>query len=217
VTVRHVQFLMWAAGLIVQYLVISALLRGGWKQFPLVLLYVVVLSFTTLTDIAAFFVLREKRSWSLYYWSAELIRQSALYAVIVSIGLRVLPGRMTRPQLVRYAAAFAVLFYAGCLVLLYEFDVNLWMTGVVRNVSFASAVLNLAVWLYTISTHPRDMMVLLIACGLGIQITGEAVGQSLRHLFPAWWLAANLLVVGAHFACMLILRHTFRPAALATH
>jgi hypothetical protein len=213
VTVRHVQFVMWAAGLFVQYLVISALLRGGWKHFPLLLLYVAVLSCTTLTDIAAFFTLREKRSWALYYWSAELVRQSVLYAVIVSLGLRVLPGRTARPHLVKYAAAFAVLFYGSCLLLLYQPDMNLWMTDVVRNVSFASAVLNLAVWLYTIAAQPRDMTVLLIACGLGIQITGEAIGQSLRQLFPASWLAANLLIIGTHFACMLILRHTFRPFA----
>jgi hypothetical protein len=218
VILLYFQFAMWAAGLLVQSLVISSLLRFGWRQFPLLLLYVLLLFCTTLTDIAAFMTIREKRLWSMYYWTAELIRQSAMYAVVVSMGIRVIPDKHSRPALIRLAFGSALLLYASCLALLYSPDMNEWMTAVVRNISFASAVLNVAVWMYTIPVQHRDPTALMITGGLGIQITGEAIGQSLRQLFPDQWLAGNLLIVGTHFVCMLIWRQALqrtRPTQVA--
>jgi hypothetical protein len=188
----------------VQYLVLSALLRGVWKMYPLVLTYVAVLMVSTVTDIAVYFASPDRHIWTAYYWSAELIRQSAMFAVVVSLAIKALPEGRSRPALMRMALAFAVLFYSISMALQYQPDLNKWMTTVVRNLSFGSAVANLALWFYMIQGDRRDLTTLMLAGGLGLQMTGEAVGQSVRHLFPDQWFAGNMVIVISHFFCMLI-------------
>jgi hypothetical protein len=218
--VAGLQWALWAVGLTLQYVVLTALLQGPYREFRSVLVFVVALLITTITDIATFFTIgRTNPVFKNYYWAAELVRQSTLFAVVVSLLLHVIEKGRRRSALLRLVTLAAILFWACTLILLHGPDLDAWMTKVVRNLSFGSAVINLVVWFTLISTEDRDARRLLVAGGLGIQMTGEAIGQSVRHLFPGYntGLAGSLLIVFTHFFCLLIWWHAFAHVSGPTH
>src|SRR5690606_1712218 len=86
--------------------------------------------------------------------------------------------------------------------------VNLWMTKVIRDLSFCSVLLNLWLWSILIARRERDTRRLLIAGGLGVQMTGDAIGQSLRQMqvSPLVYHAGSYLIVVTHLLCLVIWR-----------
>jgi hypothetical protein len=51
-----------------------------------------------------------------------------------------------------------------------------------RDLSFCSAILDLALWALLIVSRGMDHRLLLLSGGLGIQFTGEAIGESIVQL-----------------------------------
>lgn len=205
------QWVLWAVGLTLQSAVLRAILRGPWRRFPVVLLFIAVLMLSTVADVAALMMVSSTRVSFAYYWSAELLRQSALFAAAVSLTSHLVTQARTRRNLAMLIVTGAVLFWSASVFLSYDPVLNTWMSMVVRNLSFGSAALNLLLWFGLISRESRDLQLFLIAGGLGIQMTGDAIGQSLRVLFPRrdTALVGSLLVVMAHFLCLLIWWYAF--------
>lgn len=206
-SIRHLQWALWVIGFGLQYLLLSALLAGAWREFPFVLAYVVCLLGTTAGEILfSNRVIGTPEAWTSFFWAAELLRQTSLFSIVVSLIVNVLPKGRQRRMLVRLVITLSVLFWAASLGLNHDADTNAWMTRVVRNISFGSAILDLAAWFALISQPQRDTRRLLIAGGLGLQMTGEALGQSVRQLVPSFTgaLSGSLFVVFAHFLCLLI-------------
>ena len=52
------------------------------------------------------------------------------------------------------------------------------MTPWTRDLNFCSAILDLALWALLIAAREKDHRLLLLSGGLGIQFTGEAIGES---------------------------------------
>jgi len=199
--------MLWAIGFGLQYLIISALFQGLWREFPTILVYVSGLVVTTLIDIVLQTTLGKKNyGYYLYYWIAELIRQTALLAVVVSLAISTVPGGRRKQLIGSSIAAVAALFWCGSILIYREPVLNNWMTNVIRNLSFGSAVLNLGVWFAMISGDSRDVRRLMLAGGLGLQMTGEALGHSFKYLFntPVPALFSALFIVFCHFLCLLI-------------
>ena len=89
---RYLQFLLWGVGLALQYAVLAALMRGPIQQFRVVFVYVFLLLATTIGDITALYTVgRTAPFYKVYYWVAELSRQTGLFAVVVSLAVGVLP------------------------------------------------------------------------------------------------------------------------------
>jgi hypothetical protein len=93
----------------------------------------------------------------------------------------------------------------------------LWMTRVTRDLSFGSVVLTLLLWLTLISSKTREHQLLMITGGLGLQFTGEAIGQSLRQMSQDHY---SILVIGnlvgglTHLLRLYVWTEAFRrPAA----
>jgi hypothetical protein len=94
------------------------------------------------------------------------------------------------------------------------------MVRVVRNLSFGSAVLILIVWFLLLSDEKRDTCRLLLVGGLGVQMTGEAMGQSIRQIFSTNYAAAflgGLLVILTHQLCLTIWLQAFRTRRQLAH
>ncbi|HYO80612.1 MAG TPA: hypothetical protein VES20_04360 [Bryobacteraceae bacterium] len=201
---QAMQLVLWGIGLILQILVLSALSAGAWRTYLVASIYVGTLFVTTLTDIAAKYLIETRQPWILYYWSAELIRQTAMFAVVTDLAARVLPQQRARRSGIVWILLAALTWWLGSLLLLYSPDLDDWMNYVVRNLSFGTSLLTLALWFGLIRMENRDARDLALAGGLGLQMTGEAMGQALRTLFPSMLLAASLLIVVTHFLCMLV-------------
>lgn len=205
------QWVLWTAGFALQAAVLRAMLRGPWRRLPVVLLFIVVLMLTTVTDVAAKLTVSSTKAFVAYYWCAELLRQSALFAVTVSLILQLVAQARSRRSLATIIVGSAVVFWSASVLLSHQPVLNIWMTRVVRNLSFGSAALNVLLWFSLISRQSRDLQLLLVAGGLGIQMTGDAIGQSFRALFPRQnpEFVGSLFVVIAHFLCLLIWWYAF--------
>jgi hypothetical protein len=211
------QWLLILVSGIFQILVMSALLRGAYKRYPFVFIYSLVLLLTSVVDVATISgVGKFSQQLAPDYYRSEAFRQVLLFAVVVSLMDRALQDRALRQHLRIYllsgaAVALGVSLWIHSNVQFY----SLRMTLVGRDLSFGSAVLNLLLWSILISSKRRDRELLLITGGLGLQFTGEALGQSLRqiagqhrNLVILWF--GNLFLVTAHIVRLYVWWEAFR-------
>lgn len=87
------------------------------------------------------------------------------------------------------------------------------MTTVARNLSFFTAVLNLVAWFMFVRVQPRDVQRLMIAGGLGLQMTGEAIGQAVRQMNVSMQvsLGGSIFIVLTHLLCLFIWWRALTP------
>jgi hypothetical protein len=129
-----------------------------------------------------------------------------LFVLVVSLAIHVAPiGRRT-DALTRMMALAAAFIWVGSVVTCYTPSLNDWMTAVVRNLSFFTGVLNLIVWFICARSETRDTQRLMIAGGLGLQMTGEAIGQAIRQmrLGYAFTVGGSIFIVVTHLLCLFI-------------
>ena len=78
------------------------------------------------------------------------------------------------------------------------------MTLWLRDLNFSAAILDLGLWAMLLASRHKETRLLLLSGALGIQFTGEAIGQSLRHLFP-WELSpGDVVTLLANLVCLWI-------------
>lgn len=211
---RFLQMLFWAASAVLQLLVLATLLKGAYKRYPFVFAYSVVLILTLVIEVGAladagYATAAAKR----YFWVNDLVRQSLLFAVVISLIYRA--AGSNRGVLCRALVAGAALVAAFSFYTNLGFPVGTLMTTVGRNLSFCSAVLNLVLWSLLIVSRDKDRQLLLVVGGLGIQFTAEAIGQSLRFLAVAGTSrflvqVGNILMAGGHIVCLSIWFQAFQ-------
>lgn len=204
--------------LVLQVVVISALLRGAYKSYRLVFAYSLVLFLTTVVDGAVWSnVGHLPKALAPFYYRNEILRQILLFAVVIELFDRAL--RKLLPQ-VRVHFFLTTAASGAALVSLYvhwteRTDFILSMTKAARDLSFGSVVLVLLLWSILISSRSREAQLLMLAGGLGLQFTGEAIGQSLRQISQhniAALYAGNLLLVLSHLLRLYVWWEAFRKA-----
>lgn len=216
---RALQYAGWLIGVPLELLIIAALLREGWRRFPFLFLYTVALFLTTVVEVPAYLAYfsgtRLAHSRAFYYWIDEGIRQTLLFTVVISLIYLATTGirsrRLVRGSLILAAAVFAAISF------LIHYDphasVGTWMTLWTRDLSFSSAILDLTLWTMLLATHNSDLRLFMLSGALGLQFTGEAIGETLRNQFPALLLGANALILVANLACMYLWWQTLRVPA----
>ncbi|MBI1899290.1 MAG: hypothetical protein HYZ57_13430 [Acidobacteria bacterium] len=209
---RYLQWSLYIIGLGLQGLVLTALVNGPLREYFTILLYVLCLFATTLLEI---FVSPDPTTLIHYFWIGELLRQSALYLVVVSLVAKAMPLGPRRGALIRTLVLVAVLFFGGSFYVNYSEDLAKWFIPVVRNISFSAAIVNLVLWFVLIAAERRDPRLLAITGALGLQITGDAIGQSLRHLSlpyssKATSLLGSMVAISTHFLCLYIWWQVFQ-------
>ena len=184
-----------------------ALYQRSGREFPAIFAYIACLLVTTSADILAYVLFgKASSSYRTYYWSAELVRQSALFALVVSLAMHMLPDGRRTDAFGRIVALAGALVWIGSVAFCYSVNLNTWMTTVVRNLSFFTGVLNLVAWFMFAKVQPRDTQRLMIAGGLGLQMTGEAIGQAIRQMQLSYSmsLGGSIFIVLTHFLCLFI-------------
>jgi hypothetical protein len=197
------QFALWFCGLGLQVLVLTALIRGAYRKFPVLFTYSIVLFLTTAVEIAATTEvgILNYRQWYRYFYVNELLRQTGLLAIVIALILKATPQGPKRAPFVRMVVTGAFLFWGLSLYFCYHPKLGRWMNAVDRNLSFGSAVLNLLLWMKLITTRSRDRQVLLVSGGLGLQMAGQAIGMSLMALSHALYLVGSSVAVLTSFLC----------------
>ena len=210
------QWVIFFVSVALQVYVIALLRRGAYKDYPFALVYSIVLLLTSVADAAARagVLSLTKPGLRFFYYRNEAARQFLLFVVVVSLMERAMQASPYRKHVRTALAGLAVISvfisltaHAGAL------SFALWMTEVARDFSFGSVALTLVLWSLLISSAKKDRQLLMVTGGLGLQFTGEAIGQSLRQLsnhHHAILLAGNLLLSVAHLLRLYVWSEAFR-------
>ena len=179
----------WLIGLPLEFLIIAALLRGGYRRFPLIFIYVIGDFLTTVVELPSALGYNRGMQWAAnalpaVYWLDEVIMQVLVYAVVMSLIYQATDKLRSR-RIVRALLIAGAILFAGISFLIHRdtaLNVGSFMTPWTRDLNLCSAILDLALWALLIASREKDHRLLLLSGGLGIQFTGEAIGTSIRQL-----------------------------------
>jgi fermentation-respiration switch protein FrsA (DUF1100 family) len=184
------QLICWAIGVPLSLLVIAALLRGGYRLFPVLFVYQIVDFLMTIAGMAPYIAFYSHHAadartrMAQWFWWDELLLQPLVYAVVISLIYRATEKAPAR-RLVRGVLIGGAALIAGASFLFHyhpELPNGDWMAFWTRDLTFSSAILDLALWALLLASRIKDTRLLLVSGGLGIQFTGEAIGESLRSM-----------------------------------
>src|SRR6516164_4496883 len=113
---RALQYAGWLVGLGLESLIISALIRGAYRRFPILLAYSLVVFLTTIVDISVYQAYysgaKVAHTFAYYYWINEALRQSLVFAVVVSLIYEATSVARTR-TLLRTCLVCGAIVFAG--------------------------------------------------------------------------------------------------------
>jgi len=185
------QLICWAIGLPLGLLVIAALLRGGYRLFPVLFVYEIIDLLMTVAGmppyIAYYFqheaaARAQMAQWS---WWDDLLLLPLVLAVVIGLIFRATENIRSRRMMRAASIGYAALVAGVSFFIHYgpEMPKGVWMALWIRDLNFfGSAVLDLALWALLLWSRSKDSRLLLVSGGLGIQFTGEAIGDSLRSM-----------------------------------
>jgi hypothetical protein len=199
-------------------ILLRRLVSRALPDFTALFIYIAVLFLTTAIDYAFVFNPRElpfNANPRIVYYVNDLLRQFMVYVIVISLIYQALTLEQRQKGVGRW-----VIVAATCLALVFvlvsrEEHIARWMTNVVRNLSLVAMLLNLMLWLLLMRRRASDKTLLLVTTGLGLQMAGEAIGQSLRLMSKAAEPFGNVVLVLSHLLCLWVWYHTFRPAPQA--
>jgi hypothetical protein len=184
------QLIFWGLGLPLTLLVIAAMSRGAYRQFPVLFLYTIIgflLTVAGMPSYIAFYFYRAPDARTLmgqWNWWNDLLLEPLAYAVVISL-IYVAASHVRSRRLVLLGLIGGATLIAGFSFVVH-FNPGLpngvWMALWTRDLSFFSEILDLGLWALLLSSSRRDPRLLLVTGGLGIQFTGEAIGDSLRSI-----------------------------------
>jgi hypothetical protein len=216
-----VQYVLYLIGLPLELLVVvSMATTRAWRELPFIFAYAVALCISSLIEIPVYFAhfagSTQGRTRVFYYWLNEGALQLLVYAAVISLIYEATASVEGRVTIRRSLVAFAILL--APLSVAWHYDAALktgeWMTLVSRDLSFCTAILDLALWFLLLTLRRGSQRLLLLSGGLGIQFTGEAIGHSLRQMSTSTIFAGSVLVAVADIACTYVWWQTFRNPAL---
>src|SRR5271157_5525797 len=178
-----------AVGLPLQILIISRLLRGGCRRFPFLFAYVVGEFLTTVVAVPSAMGYDRGRQWAAFafpavYWFNVVVMQVLVYAVVMSL-IYEATGKLRSRRIVRVSLIAGAILFAGISFLIHwdpALNMGSFITLWTRDLNFCSSVLDLALWAMLIAAREKDHRLLMLSGGLGIQFTGEAIGESIVQL-----------------------------------
>jgi hypothetical protein len=220
-----IQVFGWAAGIPLEILTIGALLRSrGYRRYPVVFLFLLVVFITTLMDIAIgtqSFLTRNAAvatQAARLYWIDEWILQGLIFATVLSlIDLAISMSRWRR--IMRIGLAIGALLFASITFWIQyrpqSPNYGVWMTPWTRDLSVCATVLDLALWMMLLASRKSDRRLLLICGALGMQFTAEAMGEaivtmSLPRRSLALALGGSMVAVAGNLICLYVWWQTFR-------
>ena len=220
-----IQALGAVVGLSLELLIVRALLRGAYRQYPFVFAYTIANFLTTIIEMRLYIgtLRNEPRAeywYQWYYWHDEGVLQLLIFAVVISLIYGATAHSRARRIVLVGLIPGAVLFAGVSFLIHYQpriVQIGVWMTPWTRDLYVCSTILDLALWAILIGARKKNYQLLMLSGALGIQFTGEAIGGSLRNLATGsqshvWMLPGNVLIMLTNLAAMYIWWQTFRPA-----
>lgn len=213
------QIAAYLIGLSLEVRVMAVMLRGPWKRYPFVFAYVLGDFLTTILEIRPSLqytaTAQAKKSFAFLYWWDEQVMQLLVFLLVISLLYRAAAHLKARNTLLAGVICGSLLF-AGITFLIYFNPTPSgpmgkwnWMTPWLRNLNFSAAILDLGLWALLIGARRKDYTLLLLSGGLGIQFTGGAIGQALRHMTHSSVQVTAYFITLSSLACLYIFCQAF--------
>lgn len=171
----------------IQAAVILFLLRGSFRRYPLLLAYCVVQLAVTVAEEYVYRVFGQGSAvYGKLYWTDEVTLDLLLFLMVITLTYRALEGSPLRAGMGRLLGAVVTLVLVVPFVLFSARRLsNVWFYGTSQLLNFGAAVMNLGLWTALIGTKKRDPLLLTVSAGLGVAVTGAAIGFGLRRFMPS--------------------------------
>lgn len=207
------QYGSWAIGLWLNILVISALMRGSYREYPFVFGYSMTLLLSTLIEIGLQFA--PKPVQHQYYWFNEIILDLLVFCLVIAFIDEASQYSKQRTIPRRWLILISILIFFASFLLHRHESMNLRMTLVSRNLNICAVILDLLLWSLLIAARRPDRRLMLLSGGLGLQLTGAIMGESLRNMSRDLVLMGTLLEVTTGFLGLYIWWRALRPRQIA--
>jgi len=176
--------LLSAVGLTLTCFLLAVIFRsGGWRRYPFLAAY---LSLGLVYQVFGIVIYSrpngaESRFYAMTYWSGDVLSHGMILLLVLFLIREALVGNRGPDMSAFMIVAPVVAFVVVTLYLLFSpRSGKHWMFPLSRNLSFIEEVLNFILWTILIRNRSRDMVLLLVSAGLGIQVTGEVIGRTIR-------------------------------------
>jgi hypothetical protein len=205
-------------GVVLQIALLLLLLPGGYRKFPLLLLYAIV---QLLADVAEVTVSHQFGHSAVQfvrlYWTDEVLLDLLLFLMVIVFTYQALEGNPLRAKAGRLLAFIVVIAVAAPFAVYYQRTLfsTQWFNGISQWLNFGGAIMNLGLWTALLSNKKRDPQLVMVSVGLGLAVTGAALYFGLRQFMTRSDLRpfADLVGVLTHVLGVFVWCWTFRPAA----
>lgn len=207
---QALQYSAWAIGLWLNVLVISAMARGSYRQYPFAFAYSLALLASTLFEIGLQNAPKDLRH--MYYWTDEVILDVLVFCVVIAFIDQA--ARYSKQKVVErhWLVLGAAVIVAISFAVRHSPHLNLQMTLVSRDLNICAVILDVILWSLLVTARRPDRRLLLLSGGLGLQLTGAIMGESLRHLSHSLFGEGTLVEVGTGFLGLFIWWRALRTA-----
>jgi hypothetical protein len=195
--------LAFIGGSIILYvMVLSAMLDGAWRRYPVIFGYVAFNLFSTVTQ-ASFkhYYGATSKAFARAYWISDFIATILILLIIVHL-IRIAMERHPLRNPVCVGLLLGVVAtgaISGFLVQNRSLDPlrSKLMTEVGRDYYFSAVLLVVVLWVMLIRTNQENKQLYLFTSGLGLQLTGAAIAHAIR-MSSHMWLLANCFLAATY-------------------
>jgi hypothetical protein len=199
---RYVYYLIDIGDALALFSVILLLLRGPFRKFWALLVYV-VWELISLLILASFDLINNAatvganasgpaiRLYSRLYWSNDVIVDVLRFLLVIWLTYRATSGGPKRTSIGRMLSGIVVVALALPFLLFPMFPMGpkawpeaSWFNSTSELLNFGAAIMNLVLWGVLLADRKRDPQVTVVSVGLGVVVTGAAISYGLRHLIP---------------------------------
>ena len=188
----------WALlGLGLQSMVISTMLRGPWRRYPLVFSHVIFCILSTVAQISfQRYFGRASREFVQAYWIIDFVGTFLVLMIIIHFIRLAMDGHRYRNPVYGGLLLGVVATAVGSILLMEafsrRFSLGRWMTEVGRDYYFSAVLLNVILWCTLVRRNSENKQLYLLTSGLGLKLCGAAIAHALR-------LAGGPVAVASHF------------------
>jgi len=200
--------LVWTAlavgGVILLGVLLAVMLRSNaWRRYPFLLLYLFAAFVSQSLNLVLYARLGTVHSPVYFntYYTGDMVLHGLILTMVLFLIREALVGSRAPDTSAMAIVVCGVAFVSATLYLLYSGAGSFYPLS--RNLSFVEEVLNFVLWTVLIKNRSRDVVLLLVSAGLGIQVTGEVIGRTVRMYATApliAWLPSALVMICQLFA-----------------
>jgi hypothetical protein len=156
----------------------------------------------------------DSHAYAMTYWTGDLVLHGIVLLLVLFLIREALIGSRGADMTTLMIVAPVVIFVGVTLYLLYNPSRSGagWIFPLSRNLSFIEEILNFVLWTILIRNRSREVVLLLVSAGLGIQVTGEVIGRTIRLYARApsvSWLPDAIILL-CEFGALYIWYRAFR-------